>query len=219
MDLLSIINGLTPSPEYVNREVQDLKYLHPNKSQDQLAKIWAKKIRRNYTSVGIASALPSAIPGVGTAVQIAIEAGTISGDLALMLRWMGKMCMGIGFIYGNNMSMDINKDLLNILGLWCGVIQAAKEVTKKIGTKVAIAQFDKHVTGKILAKINQRVGTTILTKYGAKRGGIAVGKLIPFGVGAVIAGTFNFSTFSSFMNSAINYYKTEEEYVIYEEVK
>lgn len=219
MDLLSIINGLTPSPEYVNREVQDLKYLHPNKSQDQLAKIWANKIRRNYTSVGIASALPSAIPGVGTAVQIAIEAGTISGDLALMLRWMGKMCMGIGFIYGNNMSMDINKDLLNILGLWCGVIQAAKEVTKKIGTKVAIAQFDKHVSGKILAKINQRVGTTILTKYGAKRGGIAVGKLIPFGVGAVIAGTFNFSTFSSFMNSAINYYKTEEEYVIYEEVK
>ena len=132
MDLLSIINGLSPSPEYVNREVQDLKYLHPNKSQDQLAKIWANKIRRNYTSVGIASALPSAIPGVGTAVQIAIEAGTISGDLALMLRWMGKMCMGIGFIYGNNMSMDINKDLLNILGLWCGVIQAAKEATKKI---------------------------------------------------------------------------------------
>lgn len=216
INLIKIIDCLAPSSEYVSREVQDMRYLNPSKSKDQLASIWAKKIRRNYTSVGIATALPSVIPGVGTAAQIAIETGTISGDLALMLRWMSKMCLGIGFIYGHDMTMDIDKDLLNILGLWCGVIQVAKEATKKVGTKVAVAQFNKHVSGKILSKINQKVGTQLLTKYGSKRGAIALGKLIPFGVGAMIAGSFNYTTFTKFMKSAINYYKNDEEYIIVE---
>lgn len=215
-NLVSIIESVAPSTEQIAIEIAELKLLNPKLSNDQLAKKWGKRIRNNYTSVGVATALPSAIPGIGTAAQVAIEAGTISGDLALMLRWMGKMCMGICIIYGNSPTSSINQDLVYILGLWCGAIDVLKNATKRVGTKVAVAQFNKHVSGKVLLKINQRVGTTIITKQGTKRGGIALGKLIPFGIGAVIAGGFNFFSFNDFMNTAINYYKTNNEYVMYE---
>lgn len=216
LSLVSIIQNIAPSNEHVANEIAELKYLNPKLSRDQLARKWGKRIRNNYTSVGVVSALPSSIPGIGTAAQIAIEAGTISADLALMLRWMGKLCMGISIIYGNDPTMSINQDLVNILGLWCGVIDAAKNATKKVGAKVAVVQFNKHVKGKILAKVNQKVGTTVFTKQGTKRGGIALGKLVPFGAGAVIAGGFNYFTFDGFMKKAIDYYKNDNDYVLYE---
>lgn len=218
INLVSIIDSLAPSNEYIAQETEELKYLNPKLSKDELARKWGKRIRNNYTSVGVATALPSAIPGIGTAVQVAIEAGTISADLALMLRWMGKLCKGISIIYGNNPTLSINQDLVNILGLWSGVIDVAKNATKRVGTKVAVTQFNKRVTGKALAKVNKRVGTTIITKYGTKRGGIALGKLIPFGVGAAVAGGFNYFTFNSFMKSAIDYYKNDYDYVMFEEI-
>ena len=217
-NIATIIQSVAPSNEHIAQEVDELKYLNSKLSRDQLALRWGKRIRNNYTSVGVATALPSSIPGIGTAAQIAIEAGTITGDLALMLRWMGKLCMGISIIYGNNPENSINQDLINILGIWCGVIDAAKNATTRVGTKVAVAQFNKRISGKTLAKVNQRVGTTVVTKYGTKRGGIALGKLIPFGVGAVIAGGFNYFTFNGFMKSAIDYYKNDNDYVMFEEI-
>lgn len=217
-NLATIIQSVAPSNEHIAQEVYELKYLNSKLSRDQLALRWGKRIRNNYTSVGVATALPSSIPGIGTAAQIAIEAGTITGDLALMLRWMGKLCMGISIIYGNNPEKSINQDLINILGIWCGVIDAAKNATTRVGTKVAVAQFNKRISGKTLVKVNQRVGTTVVTKYGTKRGGIALGKLVPFGVGAVIAGGFNYFTFNGFMKSAIDYYKNDNDYVMFEEI-
>lgn len=217
-NLATIIQSVAPSHEYVAQEIDELKYLNSKLTKDQLALRWGKRIRNNYTSVGVATALPSSIPGIGTVAQIAIEAGTITGDLALMLRWMGKLCMGISIIYGNNPEKSINQDLINILGIWCGVIDAAKNATTRVGTKVAVAQFNKRISGKTLAKVNQRIGTTVVTKYGTKRGGIALGKLVPFGVGAVIAGGFNYFTFNGFMKSAIDYYKNDNDYVMFEEV-
>lgn len=217
-NLATIIQSVAPSHEYVAQEIDELKYLNSKLTKDQLALRWGKRIRNNYTSVGVATALPSSIPGIGTVAQIAIEAGTITGDLALMLRWMGKQCMGISIIYGNNPEKPINQDLINILGIWCGVIDAAKNATTRVGTKVAVAQFNKRISGKTLVKVNQRVGTTVVTKYGTKRGGIALGKLVPFGVGAVIAGGFNYFTFNGFMKSAIDYYKNDNDYVMFEEV-
>jgi hypothetical protein len=220
MDLLTIVNSVSPSFDSIKTEIAELKKSYPNKTKDELADLFGNRLRKKYTSVGLASALPSVIPGVGTAVQIATELTTISGDLALMLRWMASNCYGIALIYDKDINSEFNQEFVRVLGVWCGVIQSAKVVSAKIATKVAVVQFNKNVSGKVLQKINQRVGTTILTKYGAKRGGIAIGKLIPFGIGALIGGGFNYHTMNQFKKSAIEYFKVgnEEEFIMYEEI-
>lgn len=208
-NLITIINKVTPAHENICSEIAELKESFPSCNRQELAEKYAAKLTKMYTSTGVASALPSVIPGMGTAAQIAIEGATVSADLTLMLRWGGSMCYGIGLIYGKDMEKDYNLDLIRILGLWSGVIISAKEASKRVGTKVVAAQFNRHVTGQMLSKVNKKVGVTIFTKYGAKRGGIALGRLIPFGVGAAVGGTFNYRTMKSFSKSAIKHYENE----------
>jgi hypothetical protein len=61
------------------------------------------------------------------------------------------------------------------------------------------------------------VGTTILTKYGAKRGGIAIGKLVPFGAGAIVGGSFNLVTMKTFKKKAIKHFSSPDKSKLYME--
>ena len=215
-DLLHIINTVSPKYDDILLEYEELKKNNSKLSKEELSKKFASKIITQYTSIGIATALPSAIPGLGTAAQVVIEGGMISGDLVLMMRAMAKMCYGIGLIFEKDMTQGYNQDLIKILGMWSGVIVPLKKTAERIGTKVAFAQFNKHVSGKMLQRINSKVGTTILTKYGTKRGGLALGRMIPFGIGAIVGGTFNYTTMKGFSVAAISHYETDEnqEYII-----
>ncbi|QFG52959.1 hypothetical protein [Chryseobacterium sp.] len=218
MDLFLIVQNIAPSYNSVQNEIEEIIKSNPKKSKDEIANIYGDRLIKNYTSIGVVSALPSAIPGIGTAVQVATEVASVSGDLLLMLRWMSAMCYGVAFIYEKDIQSDFSKEFIKILGLWCGALKVAKDSATRIGTKVAIVQFNKQVSGKVFQKINQKVGTTIITKFGAKRGGIAIGKLIPFGIGAVVGGGFNYFTMNGFKRQAIDYYKTDEinDYLIIE---
>ena len=182
----------------------------------ELAEGYGNRICWKFTSVGVVSALPSVIPGLGTGAQIVIEGGSISADLALMLRWMGSLTCGIGYIYGRDMSTNFNQDYVKILGLWCGVLKTAEQATKRVATKVAVSQFNK-IPGKIFIKINQKLGTTIITKYGTKRGGIAIGRLVPFGIGSIVGGTFNNVTMKTFKKKETAYYKSDDGNILYME--
>ena len=208
--MLKAIETLQPDSDDVARHILDLRNAHPALSKDELAAKWADKICWRYASEGAATALPGAIPGWGTMAQIGIEAGAISADLAYMLRCMAGLTIGVGQIYERDTEASFNQDFVRVLGLWCGVLSLGKEATVRLATKVAIAQF-KKVPAEIFKRINQKVGTTIVTKYGAKRGGVALGRLIPLGIGALVGGGFNLATMKGFKASAIRYYKTDDD--------
>lgn len=212
--VLKAIETLQPNHDDIARHIADLRSAHPRLTKDALADKWADKICWRYASEGAATALPGAIPGLGTAAQVGIETGAISADLAYMLRCMAGLTIGVGQIYERDTSASFNQDFVRVLGVWCGVLSLGKEATVRVASKVAIAQF-KKVPAEIFKQINRKVGTTIITKYGTKRGGIAVGRLIPFGVGAVIGGGFNLATMKGFKRAATNYYKTDDA-VLYE---
>ena len=214
--VVKLTQKLTPPFEEIRRDVDDFKKAHPSKNARGIANEYGDRICWKYTSVGIASALPGAIPGVGTCAQIAIEGGSIAADLALMLRWMGSMVYGIGYIYGRDMSTNFNQDFVKVLGLWRGVIKTAEKATKRVATKVAIAQFNR-IPGKIFKRINNKVGRTIVTKYGTKRGGIALGKLVPFGVGCIVGGTYNRVTMKTFKKKSTAFFAPENDTILYME--
>ena len=65
------------------------------------------------------------------------------------------------------------------------VNQIIKQAGIKFGVKLGNSLI-KRIPGKVLTKINQRVGFRFLTKFGTK-GIINLGKLLP-GVGAVVGG-------------------------------
>ena len=198
-----------PSRDALIQEIGEFRTAHPDWDRDRLAAKWANRICWLYAGEGAATALPGAVPGLGTLAQVGVEGVAISADLAYMLRCMAGMCMGIGHIYHRDLDAPFNQEFVRVLGLWCGVLSLSKEATARVATKVAIAQF-KKVPGEVFKRINRKVGTTLVTKYGTKRGGIAVGRLIPFGVGTLVGGGFNLATMKGFKAAALRYYGSED---------
>jgi hypothetical protein len=75
-----------------------------------------------------------------------------------------------------------------------------------VGTKIAANHFNRRVSGAPLKQINSKLGMTVLTKYGANHGGVALGRMLRFGVGATIAGGVNLVMTKSFGRAILRYY-------------
>jgi len=206
MDFYTLIKKLIPPFAPVRSEVALLKLKNPGKTPAELAKLYLIQVRRKYTGVGVVSALPGVIPGLGTVAQIAIEAGSISADVALMLRWMASLTYGTGLIYGQETEAEFEERFTVVLGLWSGVVVPEKAMLA-FGEKIGVNHFDQHITDRIRNRMQQKIGLKLVTKYGSKRGGVALGTLIPFGIGAAVGGAFNYSVMSKFGKSAEDYFK------------
>ena len=206
MNFINIVKRITPSFHEVRKDIELLRLSNPGITPEKLSQLYGKKIRNKYTSVGIATSLPGIIPGIGTAAQLAVEAGSVSADLAMMLRWMATLCYGTAYIYGRDIEQDFENEFTIVLGLWAGVL-TSEEITTAKATAITAGHFDKHIADRIKNRMNQKVWRKLALKYGAKRSGIIGGKLIPFGIGAVIGGSFNYSTMQRFGNEANEYFK------------
>lgn len=206
MNLIDIIKRVTPPFHEVRKDIELLKLNSPTLTTEKLAELYGSKIRNKYTSVGVASSLPGAIPGVGTIAQIAIETGSISADVLLMLRWMASIAYGTAYIYGQDIENDFDAEFTTMLGLWAGILTPAEAAETK-SSLLTTEHFDKHIADRIRNRLNQKVGRKLVAKFGAKRTGLIGGKLIPFGIGAVIGGAFNYTTMKRFAKVSNDYFK------------
>ena len=78
-----------------------------------------------------------------------------------------------------------------------------KQASLKFGVKFANVLI-KKIPGKVLTKINQKVGMRFITKFGTK-GVINLGKMVP-GVGAVIGGSLDFIETKVIANRAYKWF-------------
>ena len=119
---------------------------------------------------------------------------------------------------------DLDGDETRTFVYACLAGVAVNEILKQAGIKFGMKLTNsliKKIPGKILTKINQKVGFRFVTKFGTK-GIINMGKLVP-GVGAVIGGsmdlietkTIGARTYKWFFEG--NYVNDEDESAYYEE--
>lgn len=203
--LLAVIRKLAPDPKKVRDWVNEVKEENPGLSQDHLADYFGDSIVWTYTKQGGALALPGAIPGLGTIVQVGMEVSAISADVALMVRNQAYLVFALGECYGRKGREVLIQDTLICIGLWTNALVLTKAGAIRLGTKALGVAFKKKFPAKILQAINRKVGTTIVTKYGVKRGGVALGRVIPFGVGVAIGAGYNYSVMKAFKRSCIKY--------------
>ncbi len=199
--------GVFPNPEDIDEVVKKLRAKHSSTSGPDLARKIVSSATWRLTGIGVVASLPSAIPGLGTAVQIGVTATSITGETWLLLRNLTAMQLMVAGILDHDVfEPERKEELIIVWGIETGAIVPAKEAIKRVGTKVAIKQFDKRITGAALTRINQKLGTTVLTKWGTKRGAIALGRLIPIGVGTAVGGGVNYLTARSFGVACLKYY-------------
>lgn len=196
-----------PNPQDIDEAVKKLKSKHPSTSDPDLARKIVNVSTWKLTGIGVVASLPSAIPGLGTAVQLGITTTSITGETWLILRNLTAMQLIVaGILDYDVFEPERKEELIIVWGIETGAIVPAKEAIKRVGTKIATKQFDTRVSGEVLKQINRNLGTTVFTKWGTKRGGIALGRLVPMGVGTAVGGGINYLTARSFGAACLKYY-------------
>jgi hypothetical protein len=187
--------------------VEGLKAAHPAESAATLANREVMATVLRCTGVGVVVGLPGAIPGLETFAQACATLGIASGEAAIQLRNVAGLQYFVAGLYGHDLHAPERIDELQIVaGLQSGAVLRAREAGKRVGTKIAVTQFNRHVSGAMLGRINTKLGTTALTNYGIKRGGVALARMVPLGVGATIGGSVDFITTRSFGHWILRYY-------------
>lgn len=156
--------------------------------RDQRVRQATRSFARELAVVGAAAGGTAAVPGVGTGVAVAVSAG----EFTVSITRTADLILTIGAIHGlTNASIEERRAwVLSILlfgdSASKGFTKLAGELGKGLGSKATAA-----IPTETLKAINKTLGRTILTKYGTKRGVIAIGRVLPFGIGAAVGGTAN----------------------------
>ena len=173
-----VLKGIPNVSAPVDKMVQD--YMSKSSNVNKAAKSLMNHQIAKCTTSGFLSGLAGAI-----AMPVAIPAN-ITNVLYVQMRMIASLAYMGGY--------DINCDQVQTMVYACLAGVSVSNVFKKaginFGEKIAVKCINK-IPGKVLTRINQKIGFRFITKFGEK-GIINMGKLVP-GVGGIIGGGFDFA--------------------------
>ncbi|CAL9543257.1 hypothetical protein SUDANB105_04265 [Streptomyces sp. enrichment culture] len=148
----------------------------------------AAKIISRYSKMsaaaGAATAVPSVIPGIGTAVAVLGGGAT---DVAVALKLQVDMCMCLVEVFETELSTEDKKHLAFTIALAGSAEQMAAKGGKAAVQKIAEKLVYQYLKGPALVTIKQlfkRVSITFTQK--------AMAKAIPAGVGVAFSSSTNY---------------------------
>ena len=122
------------------------------------------------------------ITGFGGIITLPV---TVPANIGRVLYVQMRMIACTAYMAGFELNSDQTQTFVYACLAGVSVNKLVKQAGIKFGVKFANGLI-KKIPGKVLTKINQKVGFRFITKFGSK-GIINLGKLVP-GVGAVIGG-------------------------------
>lgn len=172
------LNGIPVVSPNVEELAND--YLKKHKSKDVACKAMLKAQIAKCTTSGF-------LTGFGGLITLPVS---IPANVGSVLYVQMRMIACVAYMAGYELNSDQTQTFVYACLAGVSVNQLVKAVGVKFGVKFANSMI-KKIPGKVLTKINQKVGFRFITKFGTK-GLINLGKMIP-GVGAVIGGGLDFA--------------------------
>lgn len=186
--LLQLLDtSIEAAGKVARQRVDALRSNNPDLSDAQLLKKVNTAFTSAVTSTGAATGAVAAAPGVGTIAGIAAAAGDASWFLTAAAGYV----LSAAELRGIKIESFEHQRALVLLVLAGGggssfFGKAAGRTGPHLGKVVTNA-----VPLSTIRTINKVLGANFVTKYGTKRGIIAIGKVAPFGIGFVIGGGGN----------------------------
>lgn len=167
------LNGIPKVSPSVEDMAED--YLQKHKTRDEACKAMLRNQIVKCSTSGF-------ITGFGGVITMPV---TIPANIGSVLYVQMRMIACVAYMTG----FDLNCDQTQTFVYACLAGVAVNGLIKQAGIRFGLKFTNgliKKIPGKVLTKINQKVGFRFITKFGEK-GIINLGKMIP-GVGAVIGG-------------------------------
>jgi hypothetical protein len=167
------INGIPKVSPSIERMAND--YLTKHDTVEKACRAMLRNQVAKCTTSG-------AIAGLGGAI---IMPFAIPANIGNVLYVQMRMIACVAYMANYELDSDQTQTLVYACLAGVSVNNLVKQVAKIFGEKLANSMI-KKIPGKVLAKINQKIGFRFITKFGTK-GIINLGKMVP-GVGAVVGG-------------------------------
>ncbi|GAA0802129.1 hypothetical protein [Spirilliplanes yamanashiensis] len=171
----------------VRKNIARARQRNPDATPAEVVRTLERMYVSALTGTGAAVGGAAAAPGIGTGVALALSAGEALSSLELSALF----ALSIAEVHGVPID-ELERRRTIVLGIMLGGSGSATitKVAERTGQHWA-RQIVAKVPVATLKQINGVLGRHFITKYGAKQGIIVLGRVAPFGIGAVIGGGAN----------------------------
>lgn len=167
------LNGVPKVSQSVEDMAED--YLKKYQTKEESCKAMLKNQIAKCTTSGF-------ITGFGGIITMPV---TLPANVGSVIYVQMRMIACVAYMAGYELNSDQTQTFVYACLAGVAVNELIKQAGIKFGVKFANGLI-KKIPGKVLTKINQKVGFRFITKFGTK-GIVNLGKMLP-GVGAVIGG-------------------------------
>ncbi len=169
------------------RHIARLRRNRPDATPREIVDRLNAEFRAATISAGVGVGAAAAAPAVGTGVALALSGAEAIAFLNATVLYI----LSRGEVQGVTIE-DVERRRTLVMAVMLGDAGAKGigAVAERTGQHWARHLVKAIPTGKILA-VNKVLGRNFVTKYGTKQGIVVLGRVIPFGIGAVIGGTAN----------------------------
>lgn len=170
------LNGVS----MVSPSVEDMAddYLNKYPTKEEACKAMLNNQIVKYTTSGF-------VTGFGGFIVMPIA---IPANISSVIYVQMRMIACTAYMAGYELNSDQTQTFVYACLAGVALNNALKQAGIKVGIKLANGVI-KKIPGKVLTKINQKVGFRFITKFGTT-GVVNLGKMIP-GVGAIVGGGFD----------------------------
>ena len=88
-------------------------------------------------------------------------------------------------------------------GSAAGFARMAGEMGQDLGRKAV-----GRIPAGALRAINRKLSRSVLTRFGARRGAVTLGRVLPFGIGAAVGGSANYKSVQAIGRHADNFFRS-----------
>ncbi len=141
---------------------------------------------RELITLGATAGGTAAMPGVGTMTAI----GLTASEIAWTATRTTDMILTVAAVHGHTDAV-VEERKSWVLALLTFDDEAAEDLGKTIAELGGTVSASRTVSLNVLERANRRIARTLIARYGTDRSALFIGKLLPFGIGAVVGGTAN----------------------------
>ncbi|MFR9724453.1 hypothetical protein ACL02R_13970 [Streptomyces sp. MS19] len=185
LDLLDKAIGV--QAPLVRRNIARARQRNPDATPAQAIRSLERMYVSAFTGTGAAVGGTAAVPGVGTGVALSLSAGEALTSLGMSTLFV----LSLAEVHGVPVD-ELERRRTIVMGIMLG--ETGSATVAKVAGRTG-RHWGRQVVGRVpaeaLRRINRALGRHFVTKYGTRQGIIVLGRVAPFGIGAVIGGSAN----------------------------
>jgi hypothetical protein len=180
--MAGIDSAVTVSGAEVERFIRAARLRRSNISDADLI----RALERSYT--GLVTTTGAAAGGIAAAPAVGLAGGTVAGlaDAGAFTTATAVYVFAVASVHGIEVTdIERRKALLLAVLAGPGGVSVVERAAGRPGAHWG-RRITESVSMDVVRRVNRILGQNFVTKYGTKQGILVLGKVMPFGVGAVI---------------------------------